>query len=112
MPDRYRVSWAPVAIEDTIAIVEYLAQESPEQAARLFERFRARCASLERLPERGRVVPELQALGIRFLRELVIGPYRVLYRIERNSVHVVAAFDGRRNLDDIILERALRDIER
>ena len=69
---------------------------------------KARTNSLERFPDHGRVVPELQALGVRFLRELVLAPSRVLYQIEGGSVHIVAVFDGRRNLEDILLERALR----
>ncbi|WP_370693612.1 type II toxin-antitoxin system RelE/ParE family toxin [Nitrospira tepida] len=63
---------------------------------------------MERFPERGRIVPELHQIGIDFLRELVISPYRLLYRIDHRAVHVLAVFDGRRNLEDLVLERALR----
>ena len=108
MPERYQVRWAPVAVADTLSILDYIAQENPDHAEQLFDKIRARAKSLERLPERGRVVPELQAIGVRFLREQVLAPYRILYRIERNAVHVVAVFDGRRNLEDILLDRALR----
>jgi toxin ParE1/3/4 len=69
-----------------------------------------RALSLERFPARGRVVPELQRLGIQFLRELIFSPYRLLYRIERQTVHVLVVFDGRRSLDDLLLDRALRDL--
>jgi plasmid stabilization system protein ParE len=108
VPERYRVRWAPVAIDDVIAIIEHIARDNPGPADQLFDKLKARTNSLERLPDRGRVVPELQALGVRFLRELVIAPYRVLYRIEGGNVNIVAVFDGRRNLEDILLERALR----
>ncbi len=108
MPERYQVRWAPVAIDDVIAIIEYIARDNPGHADQLFDKLKARAKSLERLPERGRVVPELQAIGVRFLREQVLAPYRILCRIEGNAVHVVAVFDGRRNLEDILLERALR----
>ena len=108
MPERFQVRWAPVAIDDASAIIEYVARGNPSHAEQLFDKLKARTNSLERLPDRGRVVPELHALGIRFLRELVIAPYRVLYRIEGARVHIVAVFDGRRNLEDILLARALR----
>jgi plasmid stabilization system protein ParE len=109
VPERYQVRWAPVAIDDVIDIIEHIARDNPGHAAQLFDKLKARTDSLERLPDRGRVVPELQALGVRFLRELVLAPYRVLYRIEGGSVHIVAVFDGRRNLEDILLERVLRN---
>jgi plasmid stabilization system protein ParE len=109
VPERYQVRWSPVAVADTLSILDYIAQENPGHAEQLFDKIRARAKSLERLPERGRVVPELQAIGVRFLREQVLAPYRILYRIEGNAVHVVAVFDGRRNLEDILLDRALRN---
>ena len=109
MPERYQVKWAPVAVADTLSILDYIAQENPGHAEQLFDKLKARAKSLERFPERGRVVPELHAIGVRFLRELVLAPYRVLYRIEGASVHIVAVFDGRRNLEDILLDRALRN---
>lgn len=109
MPERYQVRWAPVAVADTLSILDYIVQENLGHAEQLFDKLKARVKSLAHLPERGRVVPELQAIGIRFLREFIVPPYRVLYRIEGNVVHIVAVFDGRRNLEDILLERALRN---
>jgi hypothetical protein len=37
-----------------------------------------------------------------------VRPYRLVYRIEGNSVNVLALFDGRRDLEDILFERMLR----
>jgi plasmid stabilization system protein ParE len=42
--------------------------------------------------------PELARLGMRTWREIVARPYRRIYRIEGNTVNVLAAFDGRRDL--------------
>ena len=109
MSERFQVRWAPVAVADTLSILDYTAQENPGHAEQLFDKLKAGAKGLERLPERGRVVPELQAIGIKFLREQILAPYRILYRIEGNAVHIVAVFDGRRNLEDILLDRALRN---
>jgi len=97
-----------VAIEDTVALISYLQQQTPELSERLFQKLQRRTERLERFPERGRIVPELRQIGIDSLRELVIAPYRLLYRIDHQTVHVLAVFDGRRNLEDLLLERALR----
>ena len=64
-----------------------------------------RARKLATLAERGRVVPELARLNLRTYRELVVKPYRVLYRVSRIEVHVLAVFDARRSLEDAILDR-------
>jgi hypothetical protein len=38
----------------------------------------------------------------------VIRPYRLVYRVEADTVTVLALFDGRRDLEDVLLERLLR----
>jgi plasmid stabilization system protein ParE len=54
------------------------------------------------------VVPELARFQMRTWRELVIRPYRLVYRIEGDTVTVLAVFDARRDLEDLLLERLLR----
>jgi plasmid stabilization system protein ParE len=54
------------------------------------------------------VVPELARLGMRTWREIVARPYRLIYRIEGDTVNVLAVFDGRRDLEDLLFERLLR----
>ena len=64
--------------------------------------------SLETLAHRGRVVPELAARGISTYRELVVSPYRIVYRIVRQEVWVLVVADGRRDFDALLFERASR----
>jgi hypothetical protein len=40
---------------------------------------------------------------------LVIVLRRLFYRIDRGQVYVLAVIDGRRNLEDILLRRLLRE---
>ena len=40
--------------------------------------------------------------------ELLIKPWRLIYRIDPKTVWVLALLDGRRQLDDLLLERFLR----
>ena len=105
---RYRVRWAEVAASDLEELVSYVAQDSEGNASRVLKRIEARAASLESSPSRGRVVPELAHFGMRTWRELVVRPYRLVYRIEGATVTVLAVFDGRRDLEDVLLERLLR----
>jgi plasmid stabilization system protein ParE len=105
---RFRVLWAEAATRDFEELIGYIADDSIANAARLLTRLEARAAGLERTPLRGRVVPELAQFGIHTLRELIERPYRIVYRVASDTVIVVALFDGRRDLEDVLLERLVR----
>ena len=105
---RFRVQWAEVAVRDLEELVSYIAADSELDANRVLIRLERRAAALESNPGRGRIVPELAHFGMRTWRELVVRPYRVLYRIEADTVTVLAVVDGRRDLEDLLLERLLR----
>ena len=104
----YEVFWSDIAIRDLDQIIGFVEREAPLAARRLFDRIVERARTLERLPWRGRVVPELARFDITPYRELIIAPFRLIYRIRENSVLVVAVFDGRRNLEDVLLARIVR----
>ena len=53
----------------------------------------------------GRIVPELRAVGVFVYRELVEGPWRIVYRFDADRIHVTAVLDARRNLSSLLLER-------
>jgi len=105
---RFRVEWAEVAVRDLEEIAAFLALDSPPDAERAVRRIEKRAAALETSPARGRVVPELARFQIRTWRELVVRPYRLVYRIEGDAVVVLAVFDARRDLEDLLLERLVR----
>jgi plasmid stabilization system protein ParE len=104
----YEVLWTRTAEEDLKGIIAWIAVDSVEEALRALERIRARAAALSSLPERGRLVPELKEQGIGLYREIVVPPWRMLYRIIDRKVYVLGVFDSRRNLEDLLLERLLR----
>jgi hypothetical protein len=45
---------------------------------------------------------------MRTWRELVVRPYRLIYRVGSKDVVVLALFDSRRDLEDVLLERLVR----
>lgn len=108
MPPEFALRWARIAERDLEAIVDYIARENVDAALGILAKIRAAGAALSSVPERGRVVPELQAQGITGYRELVVGVWRIVYRIGERQVFVLAVFDSRRNLEDVLLERLTR----
>ncbi len=107
MTRKYDVQWADTAEKDLESIISYIANDSVEQALRVLEIIRVKAEALNRFPDRGRVVPDLTEQGITLYRELIIAPWRLLYRISGTTVYVLAVFDSRRNPEDILLNRFL-----
>ena len=105
---RRKVLWARSARRDLEAIVAYLADRSPQAALATLERLEERAKSLVTLADRGRLVPELVRLHVRQYRELVVPPYRLIYRVRGPLVLVLAAIDARRSLEDVLLDRLIR----
>jgi toxin ParE1/3/4 len=64
--------------------------------------------SLSESTDRGAHPKELLALGIRDYREIFFKPYRVIYRVLGNIVHVFLIADGRRDMQ-MLLQRRLLD---
>jgi plasmid stabilization system protein ParE len=61
--------------------------------------------SLSQFAERGRVVPEV---GHPQLRELFVRAHRMIDRVQKEDVTIVALFHGRRDFDTAWRERAGR----
>ena len=105
---RRRVLWAKSARRDVDAIVSYLADRSPQAGLSTLDRLEGKAKSLVTLADRGRVVPELARLHVQEYRELVIPPYRMIYRVRSPRVLALAVLDARRSLEDILLDRLIR----
>jgi plasmid stabilization system protein ParE len=96
-----RVVWSPLAIERATEAAAYIAKDSPESARRWVDGLFAVVATLAHLPERGRRVPDLPRPDI---RELRVGSYRVVYRIEAKRVAVLTVRHLRRRFDSEEIE--------
>jgi plasmid stabilization system protein ParE len=107
MKKSYNVWWSETAENDLVSILEYVAGENPLQARKIFGEIKKRAESLNAFPDRGRMVPELQNQGITLYRELIIGPWHVMYRVSEDSVYVLSVLDSRQNVEDILLQRLI-----
>ena len=109
MNKKYAVTWASAAENDLARIIEYLAVDSPANALKVLDKLKKKAANLHHSPKRGRIIPELQEYGIYQFRELIIAPWRLIYRVQMNEVYVLAVLDSRQNIEDILLKRILDD---
>ena len=105
----YTVSIVTDAEEDLFDIYRYAASaDSTVKAESLVRKLQELCVSLEELPDRGHVPPELEAIGILDYREVHHGTYRVIYQVVERDVYVHCVLDGRRDLQELLQERLLR----
>lgn len=111
MSEPYRVVWATVAETDLRSIIEYIAEDNPQNALNILTKIRNQASDLCTQPERGRVVPELNDQGFMVYRELVIPPWRLIYRISGQDVYVLSVIDSRRNVEDVLLKRLVDKVE-
>ena len=104
----YQVYWSKTSESDLIAIIRSIRDTSPQADAKAFANNKDKASNLVMFPECGRIVPELLAQGIGHYRELIIPPWRVIYRFSGDAVYVLSVLDSRRNVEDILLERLIR----
>lgn len=92
------VKWTEPARDDLAQIHDFIARDSPVAARALVERVLNATEQLASFPESGRIVPELPELGY---RELIVGSYRVVYRIGGKTIWIAVVIHGRRLLAEL-----------
>lgn len=92
----YEVVWSPRAVEDVEAIALYISADSTAYAAAVVKRILEATRKLSRFPFTGRVVPEFDDVNI---REQFAYSYRIIYRIQDETVTVAAVIHGKQLLE-------------
>ena len=92
-----RLIWSKDAADDFAAAVRYIAADHQGTAARWAKGLFAATRQLERFPRSGRIVPEL---GLDEYRELLHGEFRIIYRVDSETVVILTVLHGRRLLDE------------
>jgi len=41
-------------------------------------------------------------------RELISSPWRIMYKVDSDTVYIMAIFDSRQNVEDLLLQKLLR----
>lgn len=105
----YHLLWAQEARRDLTGIIDYISIRNPERAWGIIDRIDRLADSLKSMPQRGRIVPELENQGVLLYREKVLSLWRILYRVDGETVYILAVLDGRRRLEETLLARILRE---
>jgi len=104
----FEVQLTDGAEDDLEALNDYIAaNRSPAEANALIDALLETIQTLETWPYRGAVPKELDAMGIREFRQILHTPYRLIYRIDGQSVNISLIADGRRDMQALLERRLL-----
>ena len=90
-----KVQWTQTAVGHLDAIHAYIAQDSPAYAKHMVDRLTRHSRQISTFPLSGRRVPEYD---LEQIREVIEGPYRIIYHIKPDGIVVLAVIHAARNV--------------
>ena len=93
---RVSVVWTDRALNDLLAIEEYIAADDPVAATKCTQSLADKAMSVVKAvkaPFGGSIVPELNRPEV---REVFKGRYRIVYRIRDEGIDILTLFEGHR----------------
>jgi toxin ParE1/3/4 len=94
-----KLVWTEPALGDVRDIIAYIRKDSGAYARKMGQRLRQAPKVLKKNPRRGWKVPEFE---VDDLREIVVGSYRIIYRILGDACYIIAVVHGSRDLTRVI----------
>lgn len=101
-----RVVFSPAALTDLHAIIAFRVDQRGEDAGHaLLDALTDKCAALRDFPNRGAHPKELHGQGEGGVRQIVSGPYLIIYDVDDIEVLIVLIADGRRDMQRLLRDR-------
>lgn len=91
-----RIDWTPQSLQDMISICTFISEDVPRYAQLFAQRVFDSVERLSSFPLSGRVVPEV---GQQDIREIILGNYRIIYRVLKEKVQILTVYHSARLLD-------------
>ncbi|HYU98189.1 MAG TPA: type II toxin-antitoxin system RelE/ParE family toxin [Pyrinomonadaceae bacterium] len=88
-----KVNWTEAARAQLRDIRGFVAGSSPQYATKMVDRLTRRSQQIATFPRSGRIVPEASDVNI---REVLEGPYRIIYHILEDEIDIIAVVHGAR----------------
>jgi len=91
------LKWSEEALEDIESIATYIEKSSPTYAKSVVSKFFEKAEILQEFSELGRKVPEFNDTTI---REIFIYSYRLIYKLNKEKILIIAIIHGKRLLEN------------
>ena len=85
--------WTDQAVEDLRSIRLFIERDSPRYGRAVAERLYDATSQLELFPYSGRMLPEVNRED---LRELIVGDYHIVYRVDSEAVFLLTIYRSSR----------------
>ena len=94
-----KIKWSPRAVCQFEEICNYIARDSEFYASLFAKRLNIIVKNIAYFPKSGRIVPEYKDEN---LREKIYQNYRIVYRIKKNLIEIVAIIHGARQFENVL----------
>ena len=101
-----QIIWTEPALLDLEEIAEYIALDKINAAKRFVQKVFSSTDRLKQFPESGRKPPELE--DSRY-REIIVGPCRVFYRMQKTKMYIHYVMRSERKLRKYLLDARARE---
>ncbi|MBI5327097.1 MAG: type II toxin-antitoxin system RelE/ParE family toxin [Deltaproteobacteria bacterium] len=101
MANKYIIRYLPAAVDDLISILDWIAGDSPANAAKFVEKLDRRIGVLMTHPFLGHI-PRDDKLKSTGYSVLVVESYLAFYIVYGKTVEIHRVVHGSRSLDDLI----------
>ena len=85
------IEWTDFAIKDLDIIFEYISKDSVKNANDFIDKLIQNVEELKQFSNRGRVIPQINR---DYYREIFIGNYRVMYKIDKDIIYIMAVINS------------------
>ena len=89
-----KIIWAISALEDIDSIAQFIERDSVDQAALFVTRVLEMVDRLEKFPQSGRIIPEINDVHC---REILYGAYRIMYHLNEKEIWITGVLHGAKN---------------
>lgn len=96
-----RLIWTEPALRDLEEIAEYIALDNPAAARKLVQAVFRKAERLQQYPRSGRKPPEIKDTTY---REVIVGPCRVFYKVDKERIYLLYIMRGERLLRKYLLD--------
>jgi len=90
-----RLTWTVQALDDIESICEFIAKDAPRYAQVFATHVFGAAEKIRTFPMSGRMVPEV---GQENIREIILGNYRIIYRVGDQEIQVLTVYHSARLL--------------
>jgi len=81
-----KIIWSELSVERLNSIINFISEDNLQNALSWSESIFDQVDKLKKFPEMGRILPELNSEKI---RELILGNYRVIYKVEPKYISIL-----------------------